>query len=84
MRVTSKGQVTIPRELRALAGIEPNSEVVFAIEGGKLTIAPKDAGREAEERQRLDRFMAALRRMEGTGDQALDAEALARITRDRD
>jgi AbrB family looped-hinge helix DNA binding protein len=84
MRVTSKGQVTIPRELRALTGIEPNSEVVFAIEGGKLTIAPKDASREVEERQRLDRFMAALRRMEGTGDQALDAEALARITRDRD
>jgi len=25
-----------------------------------------------------------LRRLEGTGDQALDADALARITRDRD
>lgn len=84
MRVTSKGQVTIPRDMRELAGIEPNSEVVFAIEGGKLTIAPKDGKRAAEERERLDRFLGALRRMEGTGDQALDAETLAQITRDRD
>ena len=29
MRVTSKGQVTIPRDIRDLAGIKPNSEVVF-------------------------------------------------------
>ena len=36
MRVTSKGQVTIPRDLRELAGIEPNSEVIFTIEDGKL------------------------------------------------
>jgi len=84
MRVTSKGQVTIPRDMRELVGIKPNSEVVFAIEGGKLTIVPKDGKREAEERARLDRFLSTLRRLEGTGDQALDAEALARITRDRD
>lgn len=84
MRVTSKGQVTIPRDMRELVGIEPNSEVVFSIEGGKLTIVPKDGEREAQERARLDRFLSALRRLEGTGDQAVDAEALARITRDRD
>ena len=36
MRVTSKGQVTIPRDMRELAGIEPNSEVVFALEGGNI------------------------------------------------
>lgn len=83
MRVTSKGQVTIPRELRALAGIAPNSEVVFGIEGGKVTIVSKDGGREREERERLDRFLAALRHIEGTGDQSLDAVALSRITRAR-
>lgn len=83
MRVTSKGQVTIPRELRALAGIAPNSEVVFGIEGGKVTIVSKDGGREREERERLDRFLAALRHIEGTGDQSLDAAALSRITRAR-
>ncbi len=54
MRVTSKGQVTIPRDLRQLAGIEPNSEVIFSIENGKLVVAPKSDPKAMPERQRLD------------------------------
>jgi AbrB family looped-hinge helix DNA binding protein len=83
MRVTSKGQVTIPRDLRELAGIELNSEVFFSVEGGKLVLAPKNGKQELEDRGRLSRFMNALDRLEGTGDQALDAEALMSMTRDR-
>lgn len=83
MRVTSKGQVTIPRDMRELAGIKPNSEVLFSIEGGKLTIVPKDASVAAEEKDRLSRFMETLDRLEGTGDQDLDADELMALTRDR-
>ena len=83
MRVTSKGQVTIPRDMRELAGIKPNSEVLFSIEAGKLTIVPKDAAIAAEEKARLSRFLETLDRLEGTGDQALDAAALMSLTRDR-
>ncbi|HEV7436307.1 MAG TPA: AbrB/MazE/SpoVT family DNA-binding domain-containing protein [Pseudorhizobium sp.] len=83
MRVTSKGQVTIPRDLRELAGIEPNSEVVFTIEDGKLIVAPKNDGSRQQERQRLDGFMATLKCLEGTGDPAIDAETLMGMTRDR-
>lgn len=83
MRVTSKGQVTIPRDMRELAGIKPNSEVLFSIEAGKLTIVPKNASIAAEERARLSRFLETLDRLEGTGDQALDANALMTLTRDR-
>jgi AbrB family looped-hinge helix DNA binding protein len=83
MRVTSKGQVTIPRDLRELAGITPNSEVVFSMEGGKLVVEPKNAKANAVERARLSRFMETLDKLEGTGDQALDAEALMSLTRDR-
>ncbi len=83
MRVTSKGQVTIPRDLRELAGIEPNSEVLFAMEGGKLTIVPKDGRQEREDRARLERFLESLKRLEGTGDQDIDADALMEMTRDR-
>ena len=83
MRVTSKGQVTIPRDLRELVGIEPNSEVIFTIEDGKLIVAPKKDSSRQEERHRLDEFMAALKRLEGTGDQDLDAETLMGMTRDR-
>ena len=84
MRVTSKGQVTLPRDLRVLAGIEPNSEVVIGLDGDTVTIVAKDRMREVEDRQRLDRFLEALRKLEGTGDQAIDADDLTRIMRDRD
>ncbi|MDB5555238.1 MAG: AbrB/MazE/SpoVT family DNA-binding protein [Rhizobium sp.] len=83
MRVTSKGQVTIPRDMRELTGIQPNSEVLFSIESGKLTITPKDATSITKENERLDRFLRTLDRLEGTGDQELDAEALMSLTRDR-
>ncbi|MBY5362040.1 AbrB/MazE/SpoVT family DNA-binding domain-containing protein [Rhizobium leguminosarum] len=83
MRVTSKGQVTIPRDLRELVGIEANSEVIFSIEGGKLVLSPKNGKREIEDRGRLDRFIQTIRRLEGTGDQEIDAEDLMSMTRDR-
>ena len=83
MRVTSKGQVTIPRDLRELVGIEPNSEVVFTIENGKLTVAPKNDPHRQQERDRLDNFLATLQRLEGTGDQSIDSDALMSMTRDR-
>lgn len=83
MRVTSKGQVTIPRDLRELAGIRPNSEVVFTVEDGRLIVAPKDDPGRIHERERLDRLMNTLKRLEGTGDPSVDAEALMRETRDR-
>ncbi|MBY5335237.1 AbrB/MazE/SpoVT family DNA-binding domain-containing protein [Rhizobium leguminosarum] len=83
MRVTSKGQVTIPRDLRKLVGIEANSEVIFSIEGGKLVLSPKNGKQEIEDRGRLDRFIQTIRRLEGTGDQEIDAEDLLAMTRDR-
>jgi antitoxin PrlF len=83
MRVTSKGQVTIPRDLRELVGIKPNSEVIFSIESGKLVLSPKNGKQELEDRDRLDRFMQTLKRMEGTGDQTIDGDKLMSITRDR-
>lgn len=83
MRVTSKGQVTIPRDLRELAGIEPNSEVIFTIEDGKLVVSPKKTGQQGVERERLQAFMRSLDVMEGTGDQTIDADALMTMTRDR-
>ena len=33
MRVTSKGQVTIPQKVRELLGINPGSEVDFELDG---------------------------------------------------
>lgn len=83
MRVTSKGQVTIPRDLRELAGIETNSEVVFGIENGKVTIVPRNDRRQIADDERLKRFLAALDRLEGTGDQTVLADDVMTLTRDR-
>lgn len=38
MRITSKGQVTIPQELRIRAGLMPNMEVEFTFEDGKIVL----------------------------------------------
>jgi len=83
MRVTSKGQVTIPRDLRELTGIEPNSEVVFTLEDGRLVLSPKNSDQAVSERARLASLMQTLNRLEGTGDQDINAETLMNLTRDR-
>ncbi|WP_157016488.1 AbrB/MazE/SpoVT family DNA-binding domain-containing protein [Mesorhizobium xinjiangense] len=83
MRVTSKGQVTIPRDLREMFGIHANSEVIFGIEGGKITITRRDDEQRQVDREGLDRFLAALDRLEGTGDQAINADDIMTLTRDR-
>ncbi len=41
MKVTSKGQVTIPIEIRDRLGILPNSEVEFAEDGGQVVLRKK-------------------------------------------
>ena len=40
MHVTDKGQVTIPKRIRAAAGVAPGSEVAFSLDGGKIVITP--------------------------------------------
>ncbi|VVT02037.1 AbrB/MazE/SpoVT family DNA-binding domain-containing protein [Hoeflea sp. EC-HK425] len=83
MRVSEKGQITIPKHLRERAGIAPNSEVTVDFDGGRLIIAAADRQAEKANRARLERFMQALRKLEGTGDQSINADQLMQITRDR-
>ena len=49
MRITSKGQVTIPREIRDRAGLMPGTDVEFEIEGGvvRLVKAKRDGRRKS-------------------------------------
>ncbi len=53
MRITSKGQVTIPQEIREKAGLLPNTEVEFKLVNGKVTLnplgKPKSRGKAAVE-----------------------------------
>lgn len=83
MRVTSKGQVTIPQDLRKLVGIEPNSDVLFGMENGKITIEPHGAHVQIDQRERLDRFLRTLDAMEGLGNPAISTADVMSLTRDR-
>lgn len=38
MRITSKGQVTIPIEIRTQAGLLPDTEVEFEFRGGEVVL----------------------------------------------
>lgn len=56
MRLTSKGQVTIPKEIRQLAGLLPDMEVEFYFENGRVILQraadQKSRGATAVERLR--------------------------------
>ncbi|GAB7146032.1 hypothetical protein LRC484719_46390 [Mycobacterium riyadhense] len=45
MRVTSKGQVTIPRDVRRRLGIETGTEVDFEIDGDVVRLVRRTQGR---------------------------------------
>lgn len=49
MRITSKGQVTIPQQVRRELGLEPGDEVEIVVRDGVATIlpatGPSDRGR---------------------------------------
>lgn len=42
MRVTSKGQVTIPRNIREILGITPETEIMFREENGRFYLVKVD------------------------------------------
>ena len=42
MKITSKGQVTIPQELRERMGFLPGTEIEFVAEGNALRVVKKD------------------------------------------
>ena len=66
MRVTTKGQVTIPKQIRDHLGIGPGSEVEFVAtdDGARLVAVDEDLSEEEASRK----FRAVLDKMEGTLD----------------
>jgi AbrB family looped-hinge helix DNA binding protein len=56
MRITSKGQVTIPQPIREKLGLHPHTEVEFVVERGRAVLRRKKGTPD-----KVDRMMAALR-----------------------
>lgn len=42
MRITSKGQITIPQQVRQQLGLHPGDEVDVVVKGGVARIVPAD------------------------------------------
>jgi AbrB family looped-hinge helix DNA binding protein len=76
MRITSKGQVTIPADIRERAGLLPHTEVDFEFDGEVVRIVPANAGKKGG---RGARVVAHLR---GRGDVAMSTDALMALTRE--
>ena len=75
MRVTAKGQVTIPQELREKVGILPGCEVRFTFEKGRVYIDRVEGQSRGEE---------WVRRMTGKGDVQLTTDEIMAMTRGED
>lgn len=75
MRITSKGQVTIPAEIREKAGLLPHTEVDFIFDGKSVRIIRRSTGKRSG---RGARIIAKLR---GTGDITMSTDEIMALTR---
>jgi AbrB family looped-hinge helix DNA binding protein len=73
MRVTEKGQVTIPKHLRDELGIGAGSEVEFALADGALVVRKVTDG--------PTRGRRAAARLRGRGDVGLTTDEILALTR---
>ena len=76
MRITSKGQVTIPADIRERAGLLPQTEVEFDMDGEVVRIRRAPAGKQHGHGARL---VAHLR---SRGDVAMSTDVIMALTRD--
>jgi len=74
MRITSKGQVTIPVEIRERFGLLPETEVEFVVVGSSVRLRKKPASR----RSRGARLVSHLR---GRGNVSMSTDEILALTR---
>jgi AbrB family looped-hinge helix DNA binding protein len=74
MRITSKGQVTIPIEIRQRMGFLPNTEVRFEVEGNAVRII-------REETPAGSRGQRLIERMRGRATSGKSTEEIMALTR---
>jgi antitoxin PrlF len=71
MRITSKGQVTIPQEIRDELGLLPNTEVAFDVVDGEARLRKAD-GRRGKRLSRGDRVVGHLREVRASNKLSTD------------
>ena len=76
MRITTKGQVTIPQDVREFAGFQPGTEVEFVIgDDGVVRVLPAAKG------PRETRLADALGALRGSADTRLSTDEIMAMTR---
>ena len=78
MRITSKGQVTIPAEIRERAGLLPHTEVTFVFDGSTVTLTP------AKPKKGLSRGEKIVAHLRGRGTGKLTTDEIMAMTRGED
>lgn len=76
MKVTSKGQVTIPIEIRERLGLLPETEVDFHVDGESVRIVRRDPSGNG-------RGAKIVRRLRGTGSGRMTTDEIMALTRKR-
>ncbi len=75
MRITSKGQVTIPQEIREKAGLFPHSEVEFLIEGNVIILRKSS--------EKISRGGKIVEKMRGRATVRMSTDEIMALTRDK-
>ena len=74
MRITSKGQVTIPIEVRERAGLLPGTEVEFELDGDAVLLKRVEGG--------TGRGRAIVDRLRGRGTRRVTTDEIMALTRE--
>ena len=78
MRITTKGQVTIPLEIRDRLGLLPHTEVEFEVEGDRAVL------RRAANGSRPGRGRRLIEHLRGRGTVAMTTDEIMALTRGED
>ena len=73
MRVTSKGQVTIPQDIRERLGLFPNTEVIFDVVGDTVRIR--------KQKRSKNRGQQLITHLRGKGTIKLTTDEIMALTR---
>jgi AbrB family looped-hinge helix DNA binding protein len=72
MKITTKGQVTIPQEIRERLGLLPNTDVDFEIQGDVVVLRKAGSGR---------RGRSLIARLRGRGTTSMSTDQILALTR---
>ena len=76
MRITAKGQVTIPQDVRESVGLMPGTDVEFEVDGNNVRLVKVASGR-----RRKTRGQKLADRLTGRGDFALTTDEIIALMR---